>query len=106
MHCDDLEPIVKVVPKLLILDHFLQRPIGRRNQPHVDLVRLVITNPGNLLLLEDSQKLDLSAHRHIADFIEKQSATVGVLKSPLAIRNRIGKGSTDVAKKFALDKGF
>ena len=50
------------------------------------------------MFFEYSEQLDLRAHGHVTDFVEEQSASVGVLERTHTIAGRIGKGTFDVAK--------
>ena len=52
--------------------------------------------------LEYPQQLGLSLKRHLAEFVEKQRAVVGLLKPTDVVLVRSGKCSFDVTKKLAL----
>ncbi len=55
------------------------------------LIDLVVTDSRDLVIFQHTQQLDLRAHRHVTDFVQEQSASVGVLKRTFAISNRIGE---------------
>ena len=106
MDGDDLEAVEQIVAEQFLLDQLLKGSVGRREQSNVDFVRFVVSNPCDLLFFEHSKQLDLGAHGHISDFVEKQCPTVGVLKSTFTIRDRIGKRAADVTEKLAFHKRF
>ena len=54
-----------------------QIAVGRRDDAHVDLARLVRTDARDLARFEHAQELGLRLLRQLADFIEEDGAAVG-----------------------------
>ena len=100
----DLQAEVQVVAELAGRDQLFQGAVGGRDEPHVDLDRLVVADARDLLLLQHAEQLDLRAHRHVADFVEEQRAAVGVLERADPIGVGVGKGPLHVAEQLALDE--
>ena len=58
------------------------------------------------LFLQHAHQLDLRARRHVADFIEKNGAVVGLLEAADAPGFRAGERAAFVAEQFAFQQGF
>ena len=78
-----VEAVEQVFAELALLNHRFQRPIGGGDQPHVDIDRVALPHVLDAPFLEHPQQFDLHRHRHIADFVEKQRAAIGLFKGPL-----------------------
>ena len=79
-----LEPMIKILAELALGDGLFQIAVGRRNQAHVDLDRLVAADAEHFPVLQHAQQLRLQGQRHVADLVEEQRAAVGVLETALA----------------------
>ena len=55
-------------------------PVGRGDNPHVDLNVAVTAEPGELAILQDMQQLGLQRGRHLADLVQEDGAVVGELE--------------------------
>ena len=98
----DLEPVVEVLAERARGDRLVQVAVGGRDQPDVDLDRLVRADPDDLAALQHAQQLDLGGQRHVADLVEEQRAAVGVLEPALAVAVGAGERPLDVAEELAL----
>ncbi len=56
------------------------------------------------MLLQDAQDLGLRARAHVADFVEEQRASVGLLESPDPLLVRAREGTLLVAEQFGLEQ--
>ena len=54
--------------------------------------------------MQDAQKLDLHVHGQIADFVQKQGATVRQLESAQTVGHGTGVGDFAMTEKFAFDQ--
>src|SRR5260370_17009914 len=88
----DSEAIVQVVAESPGGDQFLKVGVGRRDQTHVSLNRLVAADSLEGLILEDTQDFGLGEGRHVADLIEEQRSAGALLElaDALAFRPREG----------------
>ena len=81
MDADDVEAVEQVFPKLAVGDPLLQILVGGGNDPHIHLHRLVAANPVELPVRQYPQQPGLHVQRHVAYFVEKQGATIGLFRS-------------------------
>ena len=81
-----------------------QVAVGRRQQPDVDLDRVVGADAVNLAVLQHAEQLRLQRQRHVADFVEEQRAAVGVLESALAEPVGPGECPGFVAEQFVVEQ--
>src|SRR5579884_1941255 len=56
--------------------------------------------------LQNTQQFCLKIERHICNLIEEESARIGALEAPQAIRARVGEGSFYMPKQLALEDSF
>ena len=99
---DHLQPVVQVAAERAGRDRVFQVAVGGRQDAHVDLNRLVRADAGDLAAFQHAQQLDLRGQRHVADFVQKQRAAVGVLELAHAIGRGVGKRPAHVAEQLAL----
>jgi hypothetical protein len=62
---------------------------------------MIRANRFDLSFLEYAQKLNLEIERHIANFIEKQSAVISKLEAPFPITCRTRKRALAMPKELA-----
>ena len=63
-------------------------------------------NTVEIAVRQHAQQTRLQIGWHIADFIKKQGAPLGLLKAPAPLRRCTGEGTTLVAKQLALEQRF
>src|SRR5713226_597750 len=80
----DIQPIIKVLSEGPIFYHLFEIRTCGRDNTHVDLDGTVAANPLELPLLQYAQQFDLKRCRHVADFIEENGSTIGLLESAYA----------------------
>ena len=86
------------------LDPRLQVLVGGGDDAHVDLHRRLPADAIELALRQHAQQPRLQRRRHVADFIEKQSAAVGLLEAAAAQRVGAGESALLVAEQFGLQQ--
>ena len=84
----------------------LQISVSRGQKPDVDFNRFVRPDPGNLAVFQNAEQFDLRLHGHVADFVQKEGAAVGVLKLPDAVGNGVCKRAANVSKQLAFQDVF
>src|SRR2546421_548955 len=86
--------LVTFLPCRPVRDGIFEIAIGRRQQSNADLDRLIAADAENFLVFEHAQEFRLKRQRHVADFVEKECAAVGVFKTPFAqpVGPRVGAG--------------
>ncbi len=100
---DNRQAIIQVVTKASFLDGIFNIPIGCSNDPDINGTDFA-ANRLHLHFLQHPQKLRLQLHRHLTDFIEEQSATIGIDKLTITIANGPCEGSLNVTKQFTFQK--
>src|SRR5258708_36652966 len=74
------------------------------NYAHVPFHRRVAAYPLDFALLQNAQEFRLHGQRHIADFVQKQSAVAGLLELAYMTARSAGERTFFVAKQFRLDQ--
>ena len=77
---------------------------GRGKYPRVHRDFVLTAEPPHAQILENAQQLWLGRLRHLADFIEKQSAPVSLLKAAGRTLHGARKRASLVAEQLALDR--
>ena len=106
LELDHRKAIEQIFAKLLGGDHRAEITMGGGDDADVDLAGLQRTEALNFLILQGAQQLTLRRQRHVADFVEKESAVVGVLKQADFVLYRSGEGTFDVAEELAFKQRF
>ena len=99
-----VEPVVKILAELPILDELFHVLVRGRDQANVDLDGLGSADAFDLPLLKHAEQLDLHGHGHVADFVEEQGALVGEFESPDALLVGSGERAFFVAEEFAFQE--
>ena len=81
-HRVNVQPIEQVAPKAALFNGLFQIDVGCGHQPHMHLAGGLGPQALNFTVLQHAQQLGLRRQRQVTDFIEKQRATVGALKTP------------------------
>src|SRR2546429_9051797 len=76
-------------------DLFFQGTMRGADDTHVDGNRFVAAESFNSSLFQRAQQLCLHVRAHVADFVEKQCAAVGLLEFTLTPRRRARKRSEE-----------
>ena len=101
-----MDPIVKVLPKGLLLHHRRQILIRGGNHPHLGPQGLIAAQSLKLPVLQNPQKLCLQGQRHIPDFVQKDGSPIRPLKLSDPLRQCPCKGTPLMSKQFALQQGI
>ncbi|OPZ58915.1 MAG: hypothetical protein BWY87_01241 [Deltaproteobacteria bacterium ADurb.Bin510] len=102
---EDVQTIVEVAPEMALLDALLEVAVGGRDDAHVDLDRTRGAQGLELLFLQHAQQLGLGHLGEFADFIQEDSAAVGLLEAAVTALLGPGEGALLVAEEFGFDQG-
>ncbi len=91
MEGDDVESVIKVLPKVPVCDFFFQVLVCCGNNADVYFDGFVAANPLEFMLLQDTQHLGLGFKAHVADFIEKQGSLMSLVEFAASLCCRSGK---------------
>src|SRR6185503_5020179 len=100
----NIEPVVKVFPKVSLLDRFFKITIGGGDDPGIDFEQLRPAQAPELLRLQHAQKINLRFEGQLTHFIQQQRATVGKFKPPHLGRHGAGKRALFIAEQLALEE--
>src|SRR6266850_3074060 len=103
---DDAKAIKKIFTKLIGGNGRLQIAVGRCNHADINGNCFFAAEALEVLFLQDAHELDLCAGRHITDFVEKDSAMVGLLEATDATNFGAGERAAFVAEEFAFKECF
>ncbi len=78
--------------------------MGGRDHADIDLNRRGAADAIELAVLQYAQQAGLQVRRHVADFIQKQRAAVGLLEAALALGSSAGKRAALVAEELGLQQ--
>ena len=101
---EDVEPIVKVLPKPALADLFLKVSIGRRYDPYIDFDGMGRAQALKLVMLDHPEHLRLHLERQLPDLVQAKSGTMGDLEPADLPGIGPGKGPLLPAEQFALNQ--
>ena len=97
---DHVEAVKKIFAKSTELDPVFEILMGRGDDAHIGAHRIVATDAVELAVTQHAQKPRLQVERHVADLVEKQRSTVGLLEPAAARGLCAGEGTPLVAEKL------
>ncbi len=100
----DVEAEEQVLAKRALLDREAQVLVGRRHDADIGLDRRASADGRIFALLKHAQKPRLRLHRHVADLVQKERSSFGLLEAAGGPVGRAGEGALLVAEKLALDQ--
>ena len=103
---DDAEAIVKVFAKLLLANGVFEVAIGGSKNADINGDGFFAANSLEGFFLQDAHEFDLGANGHVADFIEEDGATIGLLEAADAAFGSAGECAAFVTEEFAFQKRF
>ena len=101
---DDIQAIQQIFAERVLFDHVGEIAIGRGDDAHVRAPRDRVADAFVFAILDEAQQFRLQRKRHIADFIEKQSAAFGLIDATQFIFGSAGKRAFFVTEQFALEQ--
>ena len=101
---DHVQAVVEILAKRALGHHPRQLGIGRGDDAHVHLDRLVVADALELALLQRAQQLHLQRRAHRPDFVEEQRALVRLLESSLPRADGAGERAAHVAEQLGFEQ--
>src|SRR5713226_7983818 len=80
LNSKNVQPIVKIFPKNFSHNSFLEVPVGRRDDTHIDLLCRRSPYPFKFPFLENPQKFYLERFTGFSDFVKKHCSSIRQLK--------------------------
>src|SRR4029453_4133238 len=100
----DVQAVQQIGAELSVADSLIEVSIRGRDNPDAHADCLSAPKWFELLLLKDAQQLHLCVEGKLSDFVQKDGAAIGQLKSADSFLDRTGKRSSDVPEELALDQ--
>ncbi len=79
------QAVKQVPPEAAVFDTCLQRLVGGRYQPKIRMLFLAGPQRAELTTFQHPEQFRLQCHGHVTDFIQEQSAAVGLRQKPLLV---------------------
>ncbi|MNZ97712.1 hypothetical protein D3C78_1169650 [compost metagenome] len=96
---DAVDPVEQVFAKLFVLHQALEVAVRGADQRDVDVLFFARPQGRDLAVLQHSQQARLQGQGHVADFIEKQRAAMGLLQATdHPTPSRAGEGAFAITK--------
>ena len=106
-HRQTVEAVVQIFPKGFFRNQFAQVAVGGTDDVHVHRNAALTAQWGDLPLLQHPQQSRLQGQGHVANFVQKKCAAVGLKNAAgLAPLARPGEGAFLIAEQFGLDEAF
>ncbi len=103
---DDVEAVEQVFAKPPLQDALFQVLVGGGNHAHMGLHSGMAAHAVELPVRQNAQQACLQIKRHVANFIQEQRATLGLLEAAAPLRLRAGEGTAFMAKQFGFEQVF
>jgi len=84
LDAQDVQAVEKVFAKTARRHQIAKLMVGRCDDPHIHVDRLLAADAQEFPLFQDSQKLRLGGEGHLTDLIQKQGAPICELKEALS----------------------
>ena len=68
---DDVESVVEILAKLLLLDRAREIDVARRDHAHIDFAHTAATERTDFAFLQHAQQAGLHGERHVTDLVEE-----------------------------------
>jgi hypothetical protein len=101
---DDRESVVEILPESACSDLVPEPAVRCRDDPDVDGLRVVGTDPADFASLEHTKELRLEIERELADLVEEDRPAVGDLEHAGARLDRTRERTLLVTEELALDE--
>ena len=101
-----VQPVIKILAKLAGLGHFQKVPVGCRDEPDVDLNRLIGADRVDLALLKGAEQFNLYVEAQLTDFNQEQRSTRGFLELTCMFVVGAGESALLVSEQNALNQVF
>ena len=106
MNRKHIQPVEKVRPESALFHKLVKIFVGGGDTPKINMDGTRTTHTGNFVLLKHAQQIALRLQADVADFVEKNCATIRHLKASFLAVLRSGEGPFFVTKQLAFQQRF
>src|SRR3974390_981653 len=96
-----VQPVEKVGPKFILLNHQLEITVARSDHSHVHSPLPVFADAEHPIFLEYTQQSGLKSELQVCNFVEKQYPSFRRANQPLALAFGAGESATAGPEKYA-----
>ena len=96
---ENVDAMVQILAERALLDQFVEIAVRRHDHANVHRNGAIAADALHLALFQHAQQLRLHHQRHVADFVQKQRAVIGLLELADVARQRAGERSLFVAEQ-------
>ena len=101
------KPVEQIAPQDPALDRLLRIPVGRGDEPDIDLgVGRLGPDPADHAVLDHPEQLGLEGERHFGQLVQKQGAPVGGFQEPGLVAIGPGEGALAMTEHLGLEQGL
>ena len=101
-----VEAVIQILPERFVADGGFQIVMRGGQHAHIHGNGFAAAEPLQAIFLQHAEQLHLRARRHVADFIQKNGAVIGLLKPADALAGGAGEGAALMAEQFAFQQRF
>ena len=101
-----IQAVEQIFAEIAALDFFFEILVGGGDNADVHFNGFGGADGFKALLIQRAQQFGLGLERHVADFVEKERATIGLLQLADFVVERAGEAAFAVAEQFAFDQLF
>src|SRR6185503_15168845 len=94
----------EVLPEEALLDEDPQILVRRGDDSHIGLDRSAAADSRVFALLENAQQPGLRLHRHVTDFVEEKSTSLGLLETAGGAGIGAGEGALLMAEQLGFNQ--
>lgn len=101
-----IQSMEQVFTEQTLFDAFFQILMGSRDDTHIHFNRLMTADAVELAITQNTQQARLQVGWHVTNFIQKQSAAIGLFKASAPRRLCAGKRAAFMTKQFGFQQVF
>src|SRR5262249_52812283 len=101
---DHVEPVIEILAEETLAHARFELLVRRCDHAHVRRKRGVAAHAIELAVGEHAKQPRLQVRRHIADFVEEERPSFGLLEAPAAHRLRTGESAALVTEELAFEE--
>ena len=84
--------VIQVLTEIFVFDFLLKILVGSRDDPCVDLDGLMAADRKKFAFFQHTQQFALHGQRHLRDFIQKETAVVGLCEETFLVAHGATEG--------------
>src|SRR5207302_3224376 len=99
---ESVDAEIEIFPKLILLNHFPEVPVGGAEDAHAGAEWLRLTDAADFPRLQEAEQFDLDVLVQLADFVQEQRSAIGHFEEAFMIAVGTRERAFAVAEQLAL----